>query len=59
MQSTGIGSSFACHDYYLSASSYNTQQRCSVHTCREEGHNRRKCPNANPTSTSGSGRGTN
>ena len=27
--------------------------------CCEEGHNCRRCPNANPTSTSGSGRGAN
>uniref|UniRef100_A0A2N9EMB2 SWIM-type domain-containing protein n=1 Tax=Fagus sylvatica TaxID=28930 RepID=A0A2N9EMB2_FAGSY len=33
--------------------------RPSCRICREEGHNRRRCPNANPTSTSGSGRGAN
>uniref|UniRef100_A0A2N9EWY4 SWIM-type domain-containing protein n=1 Tax=Fagus sylvatica TaxID=28930 RepID=A0A2N9EWY4_FAGSY len=33
--------------------------RPSCGICREEGHNRRRCPNANPTSTSGSGRGAN
>ena len=27
--------------------------------CHEEGHNHQRCPNANPTSTSGSGRDTN
>ena len=27
----------------------------SCRICHEEGHNRRRCPNANPTSTNGSG----
>ena len=33
--------------------------RSSYGICREEGHNRRRCPNASPTSTNGSGRGAN
>uniref|UniRef100_A0A2N9F0Z9 Transposase MuDR plant domain-containing protein n=1 Tax=Fagus sylvatica TaxID=28930 RepID=A0A2N9F0Z9_FAGSY len=33
--------------------------RPSCGICHEEGHNRRRCPNAHPTSTSGSGRGAN